>query len=307
MSFWCCCGGGGGTGDADITVKVCGVAKSGISVAAKLGGVTQDTKTTNSSGVAAFTGLTTGSYTFEASGGPTGTETTSINVTVVTSPKATGTINMTISNGYGCSGDPCSTSLGTAPYVQYTYPDTLWVTDAIGDVELTRISNGSDGSPQWEGIATRTAAKAIPSPTPCTYTYNSNIDVPVYFKVRCSGAGSQWRLIVACWDAYGKTQPDNPCGWAENQCSQGETGSHPCDFGSGEYWPSPDQSCLTFTSTDAIEPTPYLGNYAGFTPSSLFPSLAGSATVSFLACGGSAHKRMPWQIYGNDETFTVSQ
>jgi hypothetical protein len=302
----CCCG--ATTGDADITVKVCGVAKSGISVAAKLSGVTQDTKTTNSSGVAAFTGLATGSYTFEASGGPTGTETTSISVTVVTSPKATGTINMTISTGYGCSGDPCSTSAGTAPYVQYTYPDTLWVTDAVGDIELTRISNSEDGHPRWEGIATRTAAKAIPSPTPCTYTYNSNVDVPVYFQLSCRGSGSDWALAVSCWDAYGKTQPDNPCGWIENECSQGEVGLGLCDTSTAkEFWPSPDQSCQSGTSVWYV-PIVYQGSYVIFAPSSLFPSLAGSATVSFrYFCNSANHKQMPYQIYGDDETFTISQ
>ena len=131
---------------------------AGTTVNAINGGVTVASGTTNSSGVCCLDVPPGSGYTFEAV--PDGA--THYDTGTLTGQTATagGTYTVTIppASGYTCCKAVCcpQDDYTTLPYVETTFPTTLYLTDDQGTVELTRQdTDESCDQHNWVGCATR--------------------------------------------------------------------------------------------------------------------------------------------------------
>lgn len=301
--FWCCCD---CTTVVQQTVRGCASALlSGVTVNVKIGGVTVGTGTTNGSGVVSISvsSASGASATVEIVG-PTGYQTSTGTITL-NCGTVTRSTTLLVQSGYFCTDDPCCPVGGSPPYPAVSYPSTITLNDGFGDVTLTRQGTAYD----WRGSATRTAAEAYScstDPTGSPWPLNTDVSVPVYFKV--DGALNCATLTISCndcvdTDGSGCYQYTNinflVAGGGFDVTAYPSTlsdTSSPCSF--ADYW----------MNQDGTAGKAFFGNYNSGTLSGCPPSLAGSATVSFKSVtGGRTYKRAPWQVYGDSVTCTWAQ
>jgi hypothetical protein len=275
----CRCGCSTCTGNHDdITVLGCfGVPLSGVTVTQSPGSATA---TTNGSGIATLSVPALGTYTYTPTV-PTGYATNHCTITHGACGNSSCTITLVAASGYTCIPDGCCNE-GTAPFVDITYPTTLFLSDAFGTVSLTKT-----GGTTWNGTAVRNATVAQASPD-CGGlagpTLLSNVNVTVWFSLSCGGSTdglnrSGWNLTVGTKGGYGGTGG----------------GGFPCVVSTGcqHYNTYPPSGLDCFTGTDP-----------SVTSSHVFsdcpPSIAGSVTMGF---GGTPMA----QVYTGSASFAWNQ
>lgn len=162
----------------------------GVTVTLKIAGVPVDSGATNASGFVSLSTVAPNptAATVTVSGVPTGYATTTVNVTLNCTTISLG-IQLLLDPAYTCSEDPCCPQGGDPPYLKPTYPTTLTLTDAFGDVTL---SNGGSGT-TWTGSAIRPAA-AMVRVSDCTYQTG---DVTVWFSLARVAGGACWTLTLS--------------------------------------------------------------------------------------------------------------
>lgn len=283
--FWCCCTPPDCTTTVNVTVTGCVSYESGVAVAVKVGGSTLASGTTNGSGYVSLSPSAPSGTAATVEFSKTGYNATSSSITLtcgtVTVSKA-----LTVATGYSCNEDPCCPQGGSPPYLLVTYPSTLTLTDAFGDVTLT----GGPSGP-WTGSATRTASYAVNCAT-CAAPVATQ-DVTVYFSVVKSLApGYCWTLTVTVY----------ACGHNEGVSD----GLCPTLYVSG----GPQWDIYPGTAATAVSGTnAYTYGAQNRGQTACPPSLTIPFTVSFLtaAIGVPTIHTTPWFVYGDSNSFAVAE
>lgn len=188
----------------NVNVKGCGSNLNAVTVAIKQSGSTLVSGSTNSSGnVALVASAVTGSTgTIEVTS-PTGYVAYSASVTF---DCATQTINitLTVASGYACGPGCCpATGRDGPPYLELTYPSTIYLDDGLGTVTLTETSAGSKS---YTGAASRTATDYVSCASGCPLLTDGSVTLD--FEVFCQDNG-KWNIRISsrecgsCAEIYG--------------------------------------------------------------------------------------------------------